>query len=250
MSDAWEAVRAARVPAAGLAALAPVRCQAGVTVHRLGEAAWVVWPPEAEEVVRCLRPVRGVEFFAEHGGRWHRFGHRLPCADGPPHGAGEPLDRVLIPAPLTPLPPEEAGPPVRLGIVRGGAPRPATALRCAVRDLAHWADTATTAELAAVRAARCGGRALLLGERLPTVHGGERFWGERVLVPLGFRPEPELPDAVLREACGVTEDELLILDAAGAEAVPERALQPLTRAGVRLAIDRSPLSPEAGERGE
>jgi hypothetical protein len=250
MSDAWGAVRAARVPAAGLAALAPVRCQPGVTVHRLGEVAWVVWPAEADEVVRCLRPVRGVEFFAENDGRWHRFGHRLPCADGPPRGAGEPLDRVLVPTPLTPLPPGEAGPPVRLGIVRGGAPRPATALRCPVRDLARWADAATTAELAAVRAARCGPRALLLGERLPAVPGGERFWGERVLVPLGFRPEPELPDDVLRQACGVAEDELLILDAAGAEAVPERALQPLTRAGVRLAINSSPLAPASGARGE
>ena len=75
---------------------------------------------------------------------------------------------------------------------------------------------------------------MLLGGRLPAVPG-ERFWGDRVLVPAGFRPEPDLPPYVLRSACDVAENELLLLDLAGAAAIRDDAFEPLTRAGVRLA---------------
>ncbi|HEY1375595.1 MAG TPA: hypothetical protein VGF55_02315, partial [Gemmataceae bacterium] len=200
--DPWADVAAARVPAAGLAALAPVRCRPGVAVHALGELAWVVFPAGDADVLRELRPVAGAEFFAYRGGAWFRLNGRLPTTDRPPVEGGVPLDRAVVPAPVTPVPPDTPGPPVRLTVVRGGGPRPATAVRCAVAALARWADAATTAELAAIRAARCGGRALLVGPRLPAVAGGERFWGERVLVPVGFRPAPDLPADVLRAACG------------------------------------------------
>jgi hypothetical protein len=220
-----------------------------VVVARLGDVAWVGWPAGAEAVVSCLRTVPGVEFFADRGGRWFRFGSRLPAPAAPPLADAVPLDRVLFPARVEPVPPPAALPaPVPLTVVRGGGPRPVTAVRCVVSALARWADAATTAELAAVRAARCGDRALLLGGRLPVVAGGERFWGDRVLVPVGFRPEPALPDGVIRAACGVELEELLILDAAGAEAVPDAAFAPLTRAGVRLALSSTPL-PQSGERG-
>ena len=63
-----------------------------------------------------------------------------------------------------------------------------------------------------------------------------RFWGETVLVPTGFRPEPDLPAAALRAALGVAADELLVLDETGAEVIPRAAFEPLTRAGVRLGV--------------
>jgi MoxR-vWA-beta-propeller ternary system domain bpX2 len=236
MNGAWERVRAARLPPDGLAALAPVRCQPGVTIHTRGQT-WVLWPADTTDVVRCLHPVAGVEFFEERDGRWYAFGRRLPSADGPPAGAGEPLDRVLFPTPLpVQPPPAELPSPVSVRLVRGGPARPATALRCRVADLARWSDAATTAELAAVRAARFGELALLLGRRLPHIANGERFWGERVLVPLGFRPEPDLPADVIRVACRVADEELLVLAADGAEAILESVFEPLTRAGLRRAI--------------
>src|SRR5262249_43785208 len=215
--DRWARVRAARLPAAGLGALAPVRCHPGVTVLQRGETVWVFWPAGSEAVLRRLRPVAGAEFFEDRGGRWHRFGSRLPCADGPPDDEGGPLDRALVPDRLEWAAPSAAvGTTVVLRVVRGGAPRPGTALPCRVADLARWADMATAAAIATVRAARCGERALLRGERLPVVAGAERFWGGRVLVPAGYRPEPELSEDVLRAACGVAADELLLLDRDGA----------------------------------
>jgi hypothetical protein len=236
-TDPWADVRAARLPADGLGALAAVRCRPGVTVHATDGYAWVVWPTGDDDLVRCLRPVRGVEFFANRDGRWYRFGRRLPTDEWPPVAGGTPLDRTIVPAVVTPLgPPATTDPPVRLRIVRGGPPHEATACRCPVRELARWADTATSLEIESVRAARYGDRALLLGSRLPAVRGGERFWGERVLIPVGYRPEPDLPEHLVREACRVSHDELVLLDAEGAEAIPARAFAPLTRAGLRLAL--------------
>src|SRR5262249_9797231 len=100
--------------------------------------------------------------------------------------------------------------------------------------------------LAALRAACCQGRVLLRGERLPLLAGGERFWGERVLVPLGCRPEPELPESALREALALGDDELLLLGEGPPEVVPEAALQPLTRARLRLALGPGPTADSPG----
>jgi hypothetical protein len=65
------------------------------------------------------------------------------------------------------------------------------------------------------------------------VPDAQRFWGERVLTPLGFRPEPELPETALRAAAEVSLGELLVLTESGAEAIPEDAFAPLTRAAMR-----------------
>jgi hypothetical protein len=107
-------------------------------------------------------------------------------------------------------------------------------MTCHMSVLSRWADSALVTDLAAVRAARCHDRAMLIGERLPPI-AGERFWGARVLVPVGFRPEPDLPPDILRAACSVATDKLLVLDATGVAAIPDAAFEPLTRAGIRLA---------------
>ena len=57
-----------------------------------------------------------------------------------------------------------------------------------------------------------------------------------MLLPVGWRADPDLGDDALRIACDVADDELLLLDEAGPEAVPDAAFAPLTRAGVRLAL--------------
>ncbi|WP_439620512.1 hypothetical protein [Gemmata sp.] len=232
--DRWRDVVAARIPAEHLDSLAPVRDRSGVRVHATGATTWIRWPAGSADVVRCLLPVPGVTFFTHLRGVWRKLGSTLPTSDVPPEGDGLPVAAVLVPGRFEAAPPREATRPAVLGIVRGGEPRPATALVCPVESLVQWADVATTAELAAVRAARCGDRAVLLGPRLPSLAGAVRFWGTTVLVPVGFRPDPELPPAALREACGAEPDELLLLDEAGAEVVPKGAFEPLTRAGVRL----------------
>jgi hypothetical protein len=74
-----------------------------------------------------------------------------------------------------------------------------------------------------------------VGGRLPTLPGAERFWGNRVLVPLGFRPEPCWPESALAEVLGLADEELAMLRESGATAIPVAALRPLTRASARLA---------------
>lgn len=234
-ADAWKTVTAARLPAAALPALAPVRTRPGVTVAFADWSAWAFFAPGDEAVLRCLRPVSDVAFFSPRGNHWHAFGRRLPSGERPPTEDARPLDRVLFPEPLAPVPPPESfGRPVPLTLVCGGKVQPTAALCCSVAAVAAWADGATTFELSSVRAARRGARAVLLGARLPAI-AGRRYWGHRVLLPLGMRADPDLGDEALRTACDVADDELLLLDETGPAAIPEAAFAPLTRAGVRLA---------------
>jgi hypothetical protein len=226
---------AALMPASGLAALAAVRCRADVTVILVDDRAWVTWPPGDAAVWHRLLAVPGVRFFEERDGAWYELGHRVPAFDLPPTGDAKPFDRVLFPAPLATEPaPPFAEPPVPLRLVPSDQIHATTALRTTLAAIQPWADRATTAELTAVRAARCGGRVLLRGDRLPVIPDAERFWGDRVLAPLGCRVEPDLPETAIRAAAGVSLSEVLILTAAGVEAVPEGAFAPLTRAGVRI----------------
>jgi len=235
-ADPWHDVTAARIPAAGAAALGPVRHRGDVRVLPAGDRVWVRWPAGRTDVVRCLLPVAGVVFLTSRGGAWFPFGSRLPTADRPPDGDGASVASVLSPARFTPVDAGEiAAPPVVLLAVRGGEPCSATALRCRLADLAEWAESATTAEQTAVTAARAGGRIVLRGAKLPTVPGAMRFWGDDVLVPVGFRADPELRADVLRAAVGADRDELVLLDESGAEVIPRVAFRPVTRAGLRLA---------------
>ena len=235
--DPWREVCAARIPAAYATALAPVRDQPEVRVFHTRDTLWVRWPPGRDDVTRCLLPVPGVAFFLTRNGRWFRFGSRLPTSDIPPNGNGEPVAALIAPEKIEPVPPGSASfAPAMLGVVRGGGPHVATALACDVAELRRWAETATTAELAAVQAARSGTRVLLLGGKLPAVPGATRYWGHDLLVPIGYRPEPDLPPAILREAVGAGEDDLVVLDDRGAEIIPRAAFEPPTRAGIRLLL--------------
>jgi hypothetical protein len=235
--DPWNEVSAARLPAAALGALAPVRDRPDVRVRLAGDAAWVDWPAGRADVLVCLRPVVGVEFFLRRGDPWHRFGSRVPSADDPPPGDARPLADVLHPARFTPVPPPTELPakaPLRL--VRGGGPHPVTGMACSLAALARWADAATTLELAAVRAARDGDRVFALGDCLPPLPGAVRFWGDGVYLPVGFRVEPAVSADAVRGAVGAAKGEAVFLAADAVDVVPVAALAPLTRAGVRLAL--------------
>lgn len=252
--DSWADVTAARIPADGLGALAPVRGRDGVRVAVAGDTAWVTWPAGADDVAACLRAVRGCEFFAHRGGTWFRFGARVPTSDGPPTDPGRPLAAVLVPAKFAVVPPPDrvtGRPPapasggrptdcrVSVRLVRGGTPVPATGVVCRVADLLAWAESATSQELATVRGAVAGRRAIIRGKPVPSIPG-PRFWGDTVLVPLGFRPDPAVPADTLRAAAGAAAGELLVIgsDESGeiaCEVVPLAAFGPVTAAGVLLA---------------
>jgi hypothetical protein len=237
MTTPLDNVGCASLPLSALPALAAVRCVPDVTVAVIGERAWMRWPPGRGDVLVCVAALAGVDLFEQRDGHWYRPGHHLPAFGLPPHAPSRPLAQVLVPAPVqAETPPHLALISEPLRLVREEQPRAATALWCSLSALRKWADRAPTAELAAVHAARCDERVLLLGRRLPPLPGTDRLWGERVLIPLGYRPEPALPESALLEALQITADELIVLALEGAEVLPRSALQPLTRSAVRLAL--------------
>jgi hypothetical protein len=236
MSTPLNGASLASLPRDSLAALAEVRDTPGVKVTFVGAFAWVSWTASNEAILRCLLPIRGACFYQMRDGIWHRPGCRLPSFNVPDLTLTQSLAQALTPAPVRPRLPDNASrQPLTLRLVRDNRPRGATALSGTSVDVARWADTATTAALASVRAAISGRLVLLVGRRLPGLPGAERFWGERVLVPLGFRPEPCWPESALVEALGLADDEMAILRESGATVVPGAALRPLTRASARLA---------------
>ncbi|MFO0805551.1 MAG: hypothetical protein U0791_20810 [Gemmataceae bacterium] len=237
--EPWDSVRAARLPAAAIPALAALRHRTDIRLIPQGDTVWVRWPEANAAAIEALFTVPDVAFFIPKDGFWRQVHHRLPATVSPPEGDGRPLATFVMPASFEPhAPSEPAAPPIPIRLVPGGVPRPATALACELEDLALWADTATTQELSAVRAARCGDRVVLLGKRLPTVANAIRHWGDLLLVPLGFRIDPELPQNVVRDAVGAAENELVLFDERGAECIPRESFQPVTRASLRLAAGR------------
>jgi hypothetical protein len=230
-----DACRAARLPAGGLAAIAHLRVKGGVRVIA-GETAWVDWEGNRPDVIAAVLTVRGAELFEPRDSKWFVRDSHLPVFDVPPRGEAAPLDLAIVPAVFARV---EAGERdlrrVPLRLVRYESPRPTSAIHCSTAALKNWADTAPAAEIAGLKGARCGNRAWLLGQTLPAIANSERFWGERVLIPLGWRAEPDWPESALREAATVGPNEILILTAEGAEAISDDAFRPLTRAAIRRA---------------
>ncbi len=236
MGSVWPDVCGACLPRQALAALAGLRHDPGVRVVAADERAWVFWEPGHEEVLARVLPLAGVTLYTRRGGVWYRHGSHLPAFEVPVEQEALPLHRVIIPETVQPeYPAGEEIKPQMLRLERDDRPRPTRALRCPLSALAPWADTATTARLTGIRAAWHAGLVMLLGDDLPLLDGTERFWGERLLVPLGYRPWPMLPEGVLLEALGIGDGELLVLNPEGSEVISLEVFQPLTRTGVRLA---------------
>jgi hypothetical protein len=236
MTSALHEVCCASFPPDRLAELAEIRCAPGVRVAFAADRAWVHWEAGDERILRQVLPIAGVQLYLFRDGRWFRAGQHLPAFEVPQQLDYRPLHERLMPAPVQPvpgLPPNLR--PVLLRLVQDDQPRVTTAMACDLAELASWADTVPVARLAALQAACCESRVLLLGERLPLVASAERFWGERLLVPLGYRPEPALPETALHAAVGLADDEILVMRADNAEIIARSTFQPLTRAGLRLA---------------
>jgi len=222
--------------------LAGLRRIEGVSVLDDGDHAWVFWEAGDDRVLRAILPAEGGELFERRGEHWHRAGHRLPSFGLVPAGEPVALARAITPEPFTAeLPGGASARPARLGLDRDARPRPTSAALCPLVELVRWADSATSSELEAIRGAVSGDLGAAPGpDAPPPGRVGARYWGRRVLVPIGHSPRPPLPEAALLEALGASEQEVLRLvpgpDGPTVEAIPLDAFRPLTRAGVRLAL--------------
>jgi MoxR-vWA-beta-propeller ternary system domain bpX2 len=247
-------VRCASLPVEALGALADLRGQAEIRVTLAGGLAWIHWPldagPQLELLARRILSVEGVEIFTERAGEWYRLGEHLPAFGVPFRGGttGVPLEQIVIPSKISvSRPGEGANESLRVRLVRDlqERVRPATAFRCPLSVLASWADTATSAQLnvlqGAWRAASGGepGEAVVLvvghPGALPLVPESVRYWGDGLLIPLGFRAEPDLPESAIRGVAGAGEGDLAILDLDGLELIAHDLFKPLSRSAIRLA---------------
>jgi hypothetical protein len=180
--------------------------------------------------------VPGVRFFHLRRGQWYAVGEHLPQFGPVVPGRAVALDQVLGVAPLLPTAQEVTPPtPLPLRWVPSTSAQPTTAALVALPVLAAWAETALSAELAALGAAWSGTQVWLHGP-VPWLAGAERFWGRDVWQPLGWRADPDWAPAAWRQAVGAMPDDWLILTPAGAEVIPKACFAPLTRASVRLAL--------------
>jgi hypothetical protein len=237
MNSVFDRVCCAYIPAESLPVLADLRCEPGIRVALAGERAWVRWEPGNEAVLFRFFAVPGVTFYRYQDGLWYRHDQSLPSFGLPDDLPTQPLAEVLTPAPLEPEPsPLAPIQPKQACLVLDQRPRPTSAVLCRVTELAKWADRATSRSLASIQAARSGERILLLGERLPLLERSERFWGRRILAPLGSSLEPALPESALAEAFGLEAEEIVLVRWQDAQIIPQGALEPLTRSGIRLAL--------------
>lgn len=222
--------------------LAELRALPGVRMTIQEERVWVVWDALEDRFLHRLLGVAGVAFYVEHDRRWHRLACSLPTFRFPAEAAFRPLSQVLFPSPCCPLPaPTSFAQPILLRLTPDRQSRPTSALDCSLVELARWADTIPRARLAGLQACTLADRVLVLGQRLPFLAESKRYWGESVLAPLGMSVQPRWPEYAIREALGVGECDLLLLetgskeDATEAQLIARANLRPLTRAALRLA---------------
>jgi hypothetical protein len=267
MTPRWQDVCCASIPVQDLPVLADLRRLAGIRASIIGDRAWICWDAGSEAtrqvLVERLLPLSGVDMFVRRDGCWYRPGEclpafRVPIGDG---SGGVPLERAIFPRPMSATVPADAPPePIELRLVRDGRcpPRLASAVCCRLDRLSDWAERETSARIASLMGSWVSGpdvgpeqvEVLVIGEAamLPAAVGGSRFWGVDVMIPLGFRADPELSESALRRLLGAALDELVILDGTGYERIPRGAFRPLSRAGIRLGLSSITLGRPGGGR--
>jgi hypothetical protein len=225
----------ASLPLAMLPAVAGLRTRADVRAAEAGGRLWLWWSTGDAQVLSRILPIPGIELFERRDGLWYRHGGRLPTSIVHGEEVARPLASVVTPSPVVPLSPRLAPETVSLSLVRDSRFRPATALICSLTDIARWADSATSHQIDGLRATRREDSVLVCGSSLPPLPG-QRWWGRGVLIPAGFRPEPELAEGALAQALSLSAGDVVLLSAEGAERVPAAAFGPLSRACIRLAF--------------
>lgn len=227
----------ASLPPETLPALADLRAVAGVMVRLAPDRLWVRWESGDEQVLACLLPLSGLVLYEFREGRWYRLGGHLPAFEIATEGDFLRIHQVIFPAPMQTIP-SRPGPlsKISLSLRPDPRPRPTTAMICPLSDLLAWTDAIPTCRLGQLQCARNGSNVLVIGSRLPLFATSQRFWGEAILLPLGFRLEPDLPERLLRVCLDLSATELAIVTEAGIDVLDRSELTRLNRASLRLAM--------------
>jgi hypothetical protein len=231
-------ITAATLPLAGLGALADLRCTPGIAVVISKDQAWVTWRGADDSVLERLLPLRGARFYRQDQGIWYRHDSRLPASGVPFEGEAKTLEKILAPESFTrEMPDHPTLQPMGITLAVSEQRREVTAILCGLTKLAAWADKVPLNRIRGLEAARLGDRVLVRGAKLPAMAGAERFWGDRVLLPLGSRLQPEVPASAMCDALGLTSNELLLWSEAGLEAIDCDCFRALSRASIKLALE-------------
>jgi hypothetical protein len=239
MLHSIDQARCASLPLTALPALAALRCAFGVRVALTPQRAWLQWPESKEDVLPCVLPIQGARLYVQREAAWYPLGSYLPAADVPTQDKYGPLAACLSPAPFQAEPAQSLRfQSPALDLVADHRTRPTTAMLCELTTVKKWAESPTVSAfvLQSLRAALHESLVLMMGQHLPLLPRCRRLWGKSVLVPIGNRLEPALPESLIRSALGVNEDEILLFAASQPEVVSMDALQPLSRIGVRRAL--------------
>jgi hypothetical protein len=224
--------------AAYLPMLGGLRTRSGLRGWPEGTRIWLRWDFGDEDLIQRLLPIPGVELFRHHQGHWYRLGHQVPDFNVPPETRSLPLAQLLTPAPCQPMPVTSSSMNAQVvHLVREEQPRATTALVCTLGELFRWAKLATSWQLKQLRGTWNADRVLVLGSHLPVIPGAQRYWGQGLLIPLGWRPEPLLPETILVLALGLRPDHVGLLRPQGIERIPLTGLGPITRGGLRRVLD-------------
>lgn len=236
MTHALAEAGCARMPRSQLGRLSVLRARADVRAVVELERVWVFWAAPDVELAAWLLSLPGVELLRQGRHWWQALQGSLPIFDIPDPETGKRLSSLLFPAPVDPIPAgQHVWRPVAIRLVRDEQPRPTTALLLTLDVFARWVEDAPSHALAGLLSARHQEKVLLRG-RLPPLDG-ERYWGERVLTPAGYRVEPLLSEGVLAQALRLGDEDVTLLSDEGGELLPAGAFGLVTRAGVRLTME-------------
>ncbi len=239
MGTPLDNVSCANIPRERLEALADLRHLPGILVAPIGDRAWIRWNPSLQSVLERILPIPDIQLFTHHKGFWYQPGRHLPDFNLPIETSPEqlPLASVLLPDKIEGIPePTDLPAPLPITWVRDDEPRPATALTCSLAQLGQWAETSLSSQFDGLLGAHSGERVLILGADLPALPGAQRYWGERIFLPLGSRLNLRLSEPALCRALQISTDEFAIFAAHEFEIIPRTSLRPLSRASVRLAL--------------
>lgn len=228
-------VRCACLPAALMPRLAPLRGRHGVEVALDQRSLWVRWAAGDDASPALLFAFPEIRLFLRKGDHWYDWRRAVPAFDVPESLRYRPLDQVVFPSQVVPIPADDGAiEPMPLTLVPDDTPRPAAAMICSLAAMRTWAEETPACVLVRYRAAMDGGRLFVLGKKLPWLDGGRRYWGTRVLVPLGLRPDPVLSEESLRRTVGVGASDLLVLNPDGCDVIAQDHFAPLSHAALRI----------------
>ncbi len=228
----------AKLKSTDVPGLAELRNRPGVELAILSDQeAWLRWRVGDTNTARLVFAFQASELFEFRNGHWHRLGCPLPSFGIPGDLPFRPLFHAILPGSILPLPvPSERAAPCEVRLVEDSRPREATAVLAPITACLRWADSVPNLLLEKYQAVRRSEHILVLGQPVPWLDGGQRFWGDKMLFPLGFSPKPFLPDAQFQAALMLERDDFAVFFPDRIEAISATVWASLSRAKLRWMV--------------